>query len=102
GDPRAPKLAHVASTQGEVAVDTILGEDATMDYDVVPNVVYTHPEIAQVGLNEAQAKEKYGADVKAARYNFSSSGRALALGEADGLTKFITAVKDQRLVGVRM
>ncbi len=102
GDPRAPKLAHVASTQGEVAVDTILGEDTTMDYDVVPNVVYTHPEIAQVGLTEAQAKEKYGADVKAARYNFRSSGRALALGEADGLTKIITAGKDQRIVGVHI
>src|SRR5207249_6256509 len=67
GDPRAFKLAHVASTQGEVAVDTILGDDARMQYDVVPNVVYTHPEIAQVGLTEAQAKEKYGDDVKVAR-----------------------------------
>jgi dihydrolipoamide dehydrogenase len=102
GDPRAPKLAHVASTQGEVAVDSILGEDATMDYDVVPNVVYTHPEIAQVGLTEAQAKEKYGAEMKVARYNFRSSGRALALGEADGLTKIVTAGKDQRIVGVHI
>jgi dihydrolipoamide dehydrogenase len=102
GDPRAPKLAHVASAQGEVAVDTILGEDAVMNYDVTPNVVYTHPEIAQVGLTEAQAKEKYGADMKVARYNFRSSGRALALGEADGLTKIITAGKDQRIVGVHI
>jgi dihydrolipoamide dehydrogenase len=102
GDPRAPKLAHVASTQGEVAVDTILGEDAVMNYDVTPNVVYTHPEIAQVGLTEAQAKEKYGAEMKAARYNFRGSGRALALGEADGLTKIITAGKNQRIVGVHI
>ena len=102
GDPRAPKLAHVASTQGEVAVDTILGEDATMDYDVVPNVVYTHPEVAQVGLTEAQAKERYGAEVKIARYSFKASGRALALGESDGLTKIVTAGKDQRIVGVHI
>ncbi|OLC22245.1 MAG: dihydrolipoyl dehydrogenase [Chloroflexi bacterium 13_1_40CM_68_21] len=102
GDPRAPKLAHVASTQGEVAVDTILGEDASMDYDVVPNVVYTHPEIAQVGLTEAQAKERYGADVKVARYSFKSSGRALALGESDGMTKIVTAGKDRRIVGVHI
>jgi len=102
GDPRAPKLAHVASAQGEVAVDTILGEDAVMSYDVTPNVVYTHPEIAQVGLTEAQAKEKYGADVKVARYNFRASGRALALGEVDGLTKIVTAGKDQRIVGVHI
>src|SRR5438552_9851803 len=92
GDPRAPKLAHVASTQGEVAVDTILGEDAAMDYDVVPNVVYTHPEIAQVGLTEAQAKEKYGDDdVKVARFSFKASGRARALGESDGVTKIVAA-----------
>jgi dihydrolipoamide dehydrogenase len=102
GDPRAPKLAHVASTQGEVAVDTILGEDVAMDYDVVPNVVYTHPEVAQVGLTEAQAKERYGADVKVARYSFKASGRALALGESDGLTKIVVAGKDQRIVGVHI
>jgi dihydrolipoamide dehydrogenase len=102
GDPRAAKLAHVASTQGEVAVDTILGEDTAMNYDVVPNVVYTHPEVAQVGLTEAQAKEKYGGEMKLARYNFRASGRALALGEVDGLTKIVTAGKDQRIVGVHI
>ena len=98
---RARRSSPVASTQGSL-VDTILGEDAAMNYDVTPNVVYTHPEIAQVGLTEAQAKEKYGADVKAARFNFRGSGRALALGEADGLTKIVTAGKDQRIVGVHL
>src|SRR5688572_5921212 len=102
GDPRAPKLAHVASAQGEVAVDTILGEDAAMDYDVVPNVVYTHPEIAQVGLTEAQAKERYGDQVKVARFSFKASGRARALGESDGVTKIVAAGKDQRIVGVHI
>jgi dihydrolipoamide dehydrogenase len=102
GDPRSPKLAHVASTQGEVAVDTILGEEARMDYDVVPNVVYTHPELASVGLTDAQAKEKYGDSVKNARYPFAASGRALALGESQGLTKIVTAGKDQRIVGVHI
>jgi dihydrolipoamide dehydrogenase len=102
GDPRSPKLAHVASTQGEVAVDTILGEDARMDYDVVPNVVYTHPELASVGLTDAQAKEKFGDSVKSARYPFAASGRALALGETQGMTKIVTAGKDQRIVGVHI
>ena len=102
GDPRSPKLAHVASTQGEIAVDTILGEDATMDYDAVPNVVYTHPELASVGLTDAQAKEKYGDTVKAARFPFRASGRALALGEVDGVTKIVTAGKDGRIVGVHI
>ncbi|OLE76869.1 MAG: hypothetical protein AUG02_03425 [Chloroflexi bacterium 13_1_20CM_2_70_9] len=101
GDPRAAKLAHVASTQGEVAVDTILGEDAAMDYEVVPNVVYTHPEVAQVGLTEAQAKERHG-EVKVARFSFKASGRALALGETDGLTKLVVAGKDQRTLAMKL
>ncbi len=102
GDPRSPKLAHVASTQGEVAVDTILGEDATMDYSAVPNVVYTHPELASVGLTDAQAKEQFGDSVKASRFPFRASGRALALGEVEGVTKIVTAGKDQRIVGVHI
>src|SRR5688500_12551763 len=91
-------LAHVASAQGEVAVDTILGEDAKMDYEVVPSVVYTHPEIASVGLSEAQAKERFGeGNVKVARFPFRASGRALALGESDGMTKLLTTGKDHRI-----
>ena len=64
--------------------------------------MYTHPEVAQVGLTEAQAKEKYGADVKVARFNFRASARALALGESEGQTKIVTAGKDQRIVGVHI
>lgn len=102
GDPRSPKLAHVAMVQGEVAVDAILGGDVAMDYTAVPNVVYTHPELAQVGLTDAQAKEQYGADaVKTARFPWAASGRALAMGEG-GVTKIVTAGKDQRIVGVHI
>src|SRR5438046_1168786 len=101
GDPRAPKLAHVASTQGEVAVDVILGEDSKMDYDVLPNVVYTHPEVATVGLTEAQAKEKYP-DAKSSRFSFKASGRALALGESDGLMKLVTAGPHGRILGAHV
>ena len=101
GDVRAPKLAHVASTQGEVAVDVILGEDSKMDYDVLPNVVYTHPEVATVGLTEAQAKEKYP-DAKVARFSFKASGRALALGESDGLMKLVVAGPHGRILGAHI
>jgi len=101
GDPRSPKLAHVAMVQGEVAVDVILGEDAEMDYTAVPNVVYTHPELASVGLTDAQAKERYGDTVKSARFPWAASGRALAMGEG-GVTKIVTAGKDQRIVGVHI
>jgi len=94
-------LAHVASTQGEVAVDDILGESVRMDYDAVPYVVYTHPELAHVGLSEQQAKEKHG-DSNVARFSFKASGRALALGESDGLMKIVTTGEEQRIVGVHV
>lgn len=96
-------LAHVAMTQGEVAVGGILGEDERMDYDVVPTVVYTHPEIASVGLGEATAKERHGeGNIKVSRFPFRASGRALALGEADGMVKLLTAGKEHRIVGVHV
>lgn len=96
-------LAHVASTQGEIAVDAILGDDVKMDYDVVPTVVYTHPELASVGLSEAKAKERYGeGNVKVSRFPFRASGRALALGESDGMTKLITTGSEHRIVGVHV
>ncbi|MBM4421504.1 MAG: dihydrolipoyl dehydrogenase [Chloroflexi bacterium] len=101
GDERAPKLAHVASTQAEVAVDDILGEDAAIDYTVIPNVVYTHPELAQVGLTEAQAKERHGDTVKTVRYPFAASGRALALGESAGTLKLVTGPAG-RILGVHV
>ncbi|CAN5236863.1 dihydrolipoyl dehydrogenase [soil metagenome] len=101
GDERSPKLAHVASMHGEVAVDAILGDGEAMDYSVVPQVVYTHPELANVGLTEAQAKERFG-EVTVARFQFRGSGRALALGEADGFLKLVTTGDDQRIVGVHI
>lgn len=96
------QLAHVASTEGEVAVDNILGDARTMDYTVTPQVVYTHPEIAQVGIFEGQAKEHYGDGVKVARFRFGASGRALALGETDGLVKLVTVGAERRIVGVQV
>jgi dihydrolipoamide dehydrogenase len=94
------QLAHVASTEGEIAVEDALGEGREIDYEVVPQVVYSHPEIAQVGLSEAQAKEKYGAELKVARFRFGASGRALASGQTDGLLKLITAGPERLIVGV--
>jgi dihydrolipoamide dehydrogenase len=96
------QLAHVASTEGEVAVDNILGDARAMDYSVTPQVVYTHPEIAQVGLSEAQAKEQHGEAVKVARFRFGASGRALALGETDGLVKLVTVGPQRLIVGVQI
>ncbi len=96
------QLAHVASTEGEVAVDNILGRANEMDYDVVPQVVYTHPEVALVGLSDAQAKEKHGDRAKVARFRFGASGRALAMGETEGLVKLVTVGDERVIVGIHI
>jgi dihydrolipoamide dehydrogenase len=82
-------LAHVASTEGEVAADNALGRPATMDYNVVPNPIYTFPEIAFVGLTEAEAKEQYP-EARVDRFPWSANGKAVSMGETEGFTKVIT------------
>ena len=83
-----PALAHVASRGGEVAVENIAGHHARMDYRYVPSCVYTHPEVAWVGLTEAQARERHG-EVRVGKYPFRAHGRAMAGGERDGFMKVI-------------
>ena len=81
-------LAHVASMEGEVASDNATGHEATMDYNVVPNPIYTFPEIAFVGLTEVQAKEQYP-EVRVERFPWTAIGKAVAIAETDGFTKVI-------------
>jgi len=82
-------LAHVASTEGEVAADNALGHEATMEYSVVPNPIFTFPEIAFVGLTEAEAKERYP-EARVERFPWSANGKAVAIAETEGFTKVIT------------
>jgi dihydrolipoamide dehydrogenase len=81
-------LAHVASHQGIVAVEHLAGMPTTMDYHAVPNAIFTDPEIAAVGYNEANAKAK-GIAVKVGKFPFVANGKALTLGETEGLVKVI-------------
>ncbi|GCE19633.1 dihydrolipoyl dehydrogenase [Dictyobacter kobayashii] len=81
-------LAHVASTEGEIASDNATGHAAIMNYDVIPNPIYTFPEIASVGLTEAQAREKYP-EVRVDRFPWTAIGKAVAIGETEGFTKVI-------------
>jgi len=81
-------LAHVASTEGEVAADNSRGQAAIMDYHVVPSPIYTFPEVAFVGLTEAQAKEQYP-DARVERFPWIAIGKAVAIGETEGFTKVI-------------
>ena len=82
-------LAHVASMEGEIAADNAMGRRAIMDYNVVPNPIYTFPEVAFVGLTEAQAKEK-DPEVRVERFPWSAVGKAVAIDETEGFTKVIT------------
>jgi dihydrolipoamide dehydrogenase len=81
-------LAHVASTEGEIAADNATGHEAIMNYDVIPNPIYTFPEIAFVGLTETDAREQYP-EVRVERFPWAAIGKAVAIGETEGFTKVI-------------
>ena len=97
---RGAGLAHVASMEGEVAASNALGHETTMNYDVVPNPIYTSPEVAFVGLTEAQAKEK-DPEVRIARFPWSANGKAVSSAHSDGFTKVILG-KRNKLVGAHI
>jgi dihydrolipoamide dehydrogenase len=96
------QLAHVASMEGVTAVANIVkGENTPMDYKAVPNCVYTIPEVASVGLTEAEAKEK-GYDVVVGKANFRIFGKAMAIGEVDGFVKIVGEKKYGEVLGVHL
>ena len=95
-------LAHTASREGEVAVNDILGKEDRMHYDAIPGVVYTNPEVAGVGLTEAEAA-KQGLDYVALKLPMAYAGRFVAENErGEGLCKVIVDGKDHRVLGVHM
>jgi len=94
-------LAHKASAEGIVAAENISGRETRVDYSRIPNCIYTFPEVASIGLNEKQAKEK-GLQVTIGRYPFQSNGRALAMGESEGFVKVIAEKDLGQVVGVHI
>lgn len=94
-------LAHVASYQGEVAVENIMGHRRKADYRAVPGVIFTMPEIASVGLTEQQAKDQ-GVDVQVSRFPFSALGRALTMGETAGMVKMVCEKGTNQILGVHI
>jgi dihydrolipoamide dehydrogenase len=96
------QLAHVASHEGIIAVEHIVGKNPTpLDPTLVSKCVYSSPEVASVGLTEDQAKEK-GYEVNTGKFPFRAIGKALVLGESDGFVKFVVEAGSNKLLGAHM
>ena len=96
---RGPMLAHKASEEGIMVVERIAGKHAEMEYDLVPSVIYTHPEVAWVGQTEEDLSAA-GIEFKTGSFPFAASGRALASGESTGFIKVIADKKTDTILGV--
>ncbi len=98
---RGPMLAHKASEEGIAVAERIAGKHGHVNYDAVPNVIYTHPEIAWVGKTEEQCKAE-GIEVKAGQFPFAAIGRAKAMNETAGMVKIVADAKNDRVLGVHI
>ena len=98
---RGPMLAHKGSEEGVMVADLIAGEVAEMNYDVIPSVLYTSPEIAWTGKTEEQVKAS-GRAYKTGSFPFMASGRAKAMEQTVGFVKIIAAADDDEVLGVHI
>lgn len=96
---RGPMLAHKASHEGVMVVERIAGYKPSVNYDCIPNVIYTHPELAWIGLSEQEASAQ-GLDPEVGRFPFAANGRALAASDTEGQVKVITDTTSERICGV--
>jgi dihydrolipoamide dehydrogenase len=93
-----PMLAHKAEEEGVAVAELIAGQKNTLDHHLIPNVIYTHPEVATVGSTEAELA-KQGRAVKVGRFGFLANGRAKAAGESEGFVKILADAKSDRVLG---
>lgn len=98
---RGPMLAHKAEEEGAAVAERIAGQHGHVDFNTVPWVIYTSPEIAWVGKTEQTLKAE-GIDYRVGTFPFSANGRAKALGDQRGLVKFLADAKTDRILGVHM
>ena len=96
-----PMLAHKAEQEAVAAVERMAGKAGRVNYDTIPWVIYTAPEVAAVGLTEAEAKEK-GHEVSVGAFPFQANGRAVAGAHADGLAKIIADKETDRVLGAQI
>ncbi len=96
-----PMLAHKASEEGVALAERLAGKAGHVNYEAIPSVVYTNPELAAVGLTEDQVKER-GIDSRVGKFFFKANGRAKCLSQTDGLVKIIAHAETDRLLGVHL
>jgi dihydrolipoamide dehydrogenase len=95
---RGPMLAHKGSEEGVMVAERIAGQKSQINYDIIPNVIYTHPEVASVGKTEEQIKAS-GEPYNVGTFPFAASGRAMAANETQGLVKIIAHAETDRILG---
>lgn len=93
-----PMLAHKAEEEGVALAEMIAGKAGHVNYDVIPNVIYTEPEVSGVGLTEAQAKEQ-GIEVAIGKFPFAANGRAQATDATGGMAKIVACAKTDKILG---
>jgi len=96
-----PMLAHKAMEEGAAVAENLAGQAGHVNYDAIPSVVYTWPEVASVGLTEEQLKEK-GVEYKAFKFPFMAVGKAIAMSEKEGWVKLLADKKTDRLLGAHI
>ena len=96
-----PMLAHKAEEDGIAAVEIMAGQHGHVNYDLVPAVIYTHPEVATVGFSEEKCKEK-GIEYKVGKFPFMANSRAKAVGDTDGFVKVIADKTTDKVLGVHI
>jgi dihydrolipoamide dehydrogenase len=98
---RGPMLAHKAEEEGAAVAERIAGQHAHVDFNTIPSVIYTSPEIAWVGKTEQQLKAE-GVAYRAGQFPFSANARARALGDTSGFVKFLADAHTDQILGVHI
>ena len=98
---KGPMLAHKAEEEGVAVAETLAGQHGHVNYEAIPGVIYTHPEVASVGKTEEQLKEA-GVAFNAGKFPFMANGRALANGDAEGYVKILADKKTDEVLGVHI
>ena len=98
---RGPMLAHKGSEEGVMVAERIHGKPAQLNYDVIPSIIYTHPEVAAVGKTEQELKAE-GVDYKVGSFPFAAIGRAMASGETEGMVKILSDADSDQILGAHV